>query len=235
MSLKHRGERPWLLDLFCGAGGAGEGYRRAGFHVVGVDIAPQKHNPHEFYQDDALRVLDVLIAGEEWQGYRLHDFQVIHASPPCQNYSTISRNLGYASRHLGSVPRVRNALMRSGCAWIMENVPGAPMDAAIVLCGSSFGLGIPEIGWYLQRHRLFESNCWIWGSPCSHRGIAISVCGLGTPKPIRDKIGRTVKIGEYRQLMGINWMSHGELSQAISPAYTTYIGKQLRSALEQAA
>jgi DNA (cytosine-5)-methyltransferase 1 len=33
--------KPKLLDLYCGAGGASKGYQRAGFYVVGVDINPQ--------------------------------------------------------------------------------------------------------------------------------------------------------------------------------------------------
>lgn len=74
--------KPRLLDLFCCAGGAGEGYRRAGFEIVGCDIQPQPHNPHEFYQGDALEALDTLLAGDQWHGYWLRDFKGIHASPP---------------------------------------------------------------------------------------------------------------------------------------------------------
>src|SRR3954469_10861978 len=87
--------RPRLLDLFCGAGGAAVGYHRAGFDVVGVDIASQPHYPFRVTKADALIALSRLLE----DGYldphfgrlRLADFATIHASPPCQRWTRAQR------------------------------------------------------------------------------------------------------------------------------------------------
>ena len=117
------GMRPRLLDLFCGAGGAAMGYHRAGFEVVGVDINPQPHYPFEFHQADAMT-------------YPLEGFDVIHASPECQEYS-ITRSL---KTHIFSacLPEVRIMLKLSGLPYVIENVPGAPMENYLILCGTMF-------------------------------------------------------------------------------------------------
>ena len=211
-------KRPLLLDLFCGAGGAAMGYYRAGFDVVGVDIERQKHYPFEFHQADALT-------------FPLDGYDAIHASPPCKADSIISKNLGYAGRHISLIGQTRTRLESSMRPWIMENVPGAPLRNWVVLCGSSFGLGIPEYGWYLRRHRLFESNVFVWSTSCQHRGLAITICGDGTPKPIHIKIGRTITKAEKCRLMGINWMTGKEISQAIPPAYTEWLARPLLQAI----
>ena len=116
-----------LLDLFCGAGGAAMGYHRAGFDVVGVDIKPQPHYPYEFIQADAMT-------------YPLDGFDAVHASPPCQHYSMVVRNFGYADRHPDLLAATRDKLQRDGLPWVIENVPGAPMRADYRLCGCMFGL-----------------------------------------------------------------------------------------------
>src|SRR5690242_14824577 len=77
-------ERPRLLDLFCGAGGAGMGYHRAGFDVTGVDIKPQKNYPFTFYQAEVFQFT------EDWDYFT--DFDAVHASPPCQDYSRALRH-----------------------------------------------------------------------------------------------------------------------------------------------
>jgi DNA (cytosine-5)-methyltransferase 1 len=204
--------RPRILDLFCGAGGAAVGYHRAGFDVVGVDIKPQPRYPFEFHQADAMT-------------YRLEGFAVIHASPPCQAYS-ISRNNGSHPNAPELVPETLARLRASGLPWIVENVVGAPLPSAIQLCGASFGLKTGKFD--LNRHRYFQTSFGLLAPPCQHRrGQTIGVYGNGTNSYHRAKFGRCVSVDEMREAMGIDWMTRKELSQAIPPAYTEWIGQRL--------
>jgi len=210
-----------LLDLFCGAGGAAMGYHRAGFtEIVGVDIEPQPHYPFEFVQADAL----------EYCAAHGHEFDAIHASPPCQGYS-LSRNNGHVKDAPRLIPQVRIALKRTGKVWVIENVPGAPMRNPVVLCGAAFGLGVS--GFDLARHRLFECSQLILTLGCQHRrGRTIGIYGNGTNAFHRRKFGRNITEAEKREAMGIDWMTRSELNEAIPPAYTEFIGAQLLAAIK---
>lgn len=219
--------RPRLLDLFCGAGGAGMGYYRAGFEVVGVDIKPQKNYPFEFHQTDALEF--VRAHGKE--------FDVIHASPPCQPFSTIAkqqlvRGNIQPDTYLDLVDETRKALINTGVPFVMENVIGAPLRTLIVLCGSSFGLDV-------RRHRAFESNLFLWGVPCDHSWQTPRFKSMDTRRSTLSSVvavhGKCQYAGELiirRKAMGIDWMSSDELSEAIPPHYTEYIGEQLMQHLK---
>ena len=205
-----------LLDLFCGAGGASAGYAAAGFEVHGVDLKHGKRYPYTYVRAD---VLDVL----RDKNY-LNQFDVIHASPPCQTHS-ITQHLrnaqGKTTSKLDLIPETRAALIESGKPYIIENVPGSPLINPIQLCGSSFGLKV-------RRHRLFESNMALIGSLCNHKlqGRPIGVYGsLNDEIPKGGKTAAT--IDEARNAMGIYWAIWTELVEAIPPAYTKYLGGQL--------
>lgn len=201
------------LDLFCCAGGVAMGLHRAGFEVVGVDIKPQPNYPFAFVQADALK-----------PPFRLEDFDFIWASPPCQAYSMMSKNKGYDADKPRLVEKTRTMLLASGKPYVIENVAGAPLRFPFVLCGASFGLGAS--GFDLNRHRYFESNVGILAPPCRHRaGKTIGVYGNGTNSWHREKWGRNITIAEMREAMGIDWMTRGELTQAIPPAYSEFIGR----------
>lgn len=209
--------RPRLLDLFCGAGGAAMGYHRAGFDVVGVDSKRQPRYPFEFILADALQILRVVVNGD-WR------IDAIHASPPCQDHTR-----QYVPHEHGTgwmLAAVRELLERSGRPWVIENVPGAPMRADLVICGCVVGL--PD----LERTRWFETSPPMFElrPPCHHDRPVISVTGTGTPTGTWKHYG-AVSLAKFREVMGIDWMTRAELSQAIPPAYTEHIGKQLIAAL----
>lgn len=209
---------PRLLDLFCGAGGAAKGYQEAGFYVVGVDIEDQpNYCGDEFYQGDALVWLT-----ERW----LADFDVVHASPPCQRWSTSSRN---RSRHPDYIGLVRNAL--SGRPYVIENVPGAPLEGWIVeLCGSMFGLPI-------QRHRRFELSMFpmvLAPGACNHKawpeGRPWTVTGKLGGKQARYDHSWKPTLDEAREWMDVPWMETAhEVAEAIPPAYSKFIGEAFLS------
>jgi DNA (cytosine-5)-methyltransferase 1 len=215
--------RPRLLDLFCGAGGAAVGYHRAGFDVTGVDFAPQPRYPFAFHQADAL----------EFLAAHGREFDAIHASPPCQRYSWA--RFGTAStNHEDLVDPAREALVSIDLPWVIENVVPAPLQwHAITLCGLMFGLKV-------FRHRRFEcSHVLFRPDHPSHRGKKIGVdgmcCVVGHGGGVSRRMGEQCRHGhggqqnklEWAAAMEIDWMTGRELSQAIPPAYTEWIGRQL--------
>jgi DNA (cytosine-5)-methyltransferase 1 len=234
--------RPVLLDLFCGAGGAAVGYHRAGFDVIGVDIKPMPRYPFEFIQASATNMLDTLLLGGTtndartdckigW-GYRLGSFAAVHASPPCQAYSTgtnTARKNGKVYPKL--IEPTRERLIKIGLPYVIENVPGAPLTDPVTLCGSQFGLqaelpGYGPVG--LRRHRLFETSWPFAGiGPHNHSLRSVSVTGHGATTGNRKILGRAVPLKIMRELMGIDWMPLSTLAQSIPPVYTEYVGKQL--------
>lgn len=188
------------------------GYHRAGFEVVGVDIKPQPNYPFTFIQADALETLAYYLDHHPDPGKRA---TAIHASPPCQAYSSITSCQGDRSAHPDLLPPTRELLSTAGIPWVIENVPGAPMRADYKLCGCMFGLGV-------QRERWFETS---WHGfdlrpPCSHSAPAVGVYGYGGPRGSSGRLSG--RLSAWRKAMGIDWMDARELTQAIPPAYTEY-------------
>lgn len=216
--------RPRLLDLYCGAGGAATGYARAGFEVIGVDIKPQPRYPYEFVQADALEFMEwTFDAGfENWW-----DWDVIHASPPCQRWTAAQNASKNADAHADILTPTRTWLEDTHLPYVIENVPKAPMRADVVLCGTQFGLQYD--GFELRRHRVFELN-WDFGAltpPCSHVLPAAPVFGHSASRDFRRLYGRDFGAEAKRTIMGVEWMTREESREAIPPAFTEFIGAQL--------
>ncbi len=214
------------LDLFCGAGGASEGLRRAGFEVTGVDLSDRVFagNPAltSLFQADAI----------EWVGWHdLSRYDLIWASPPCQAFTAYKRRPDHVAPKANLIPKVRELLRASGVPYIIENVPGAPLENPVTLCGSMFGLDV-------RRHREFECGFPVVPPTCNH--------GWQTPRfppaTNRTNLRSTVDVAVWRiplrtqQLaMGIDWMSREELSQAIPPAYAEFLARQFLMGKERTA
>ncbi|MFF1495862.1 DNA methylase [Streptomyces sp. NPDC058304] len=219
------GDRPLLLDLYSCAGGAGMGYRRAGFDVEGVDIRPRPNYPFTFRQGDALTVLAELIESGEIRRYTM-----AHASPPCQKGCalTVGTNTsrGWGGTHVDLVAPTRELLDASGLPYVIEQPNGrAIIRKDLSLCGEMFGLGV-------LRHRNFELGSWTaprpihpqhrgrvrgWRHGRYHDGPYVAAYGSG---------GGKATVPEMQQAMGIDWTDvREELTEAIPPAFSEWIGR----------
>ena len=211
--------KPRLLDLFCCAGGAGFGYSQAGFEVVGVDIKLQRNYPLPFIQADALSLDPKFIAL----------FDVVHASPPCQAYSDLAKRNRNADDWPRLIEPVRDMLIRSGLPYVIENVDGAPLFNAVVLCGTMFS----ELR--VLRHRLFEANFEIVPPPHKKHPKVHTFdrrkSHFGKTNEWKDFVqvtgGGNCTLAAAREAMGIDWMTKNEINESIPPTYTRFVGQEL--------
>jgi DNA (cytosine-5)-methyltransferase 1 len=213
---------PRILDLFCCQGGAGTGYHRAGFDVVGVDIDPQPNYPYEFHQGDALVFLK-----EHWD-----EFDAVHASPPCQSFLNLGKvniALGRDYDYPNLIGPTRELLEEIGKPYVIENVQDARshMVDPVRICGT--GLGRP-----LRRHRLFESNIPLEGVSCDHGAFTEPKYWTGWRPKGEKRLSTVVQVygnaggqHEWPDAMGIDWMDRHGFVEAVPPSYTEHIGRQL--------
>jgi DNA (cytosine-5)-methyltransferase 1 len=205
------------------------GYYRAGFDVVGVDIEPQPLYPFKFVQADALLMLAGMIEGAPLRGHFLSDFDVIHASPPCQFATRYKNNRAHVKDdHPNLIPGTRELLQATGLPYVIENVEDAHehLIDPVRICGTGLNVRV-------RRHRLFETNWPLVGVPCDHGRFTDRIFPGSSNRPN----GRTVmNVGEYRvplaiqrEVMEMPWSDLYGISQAVPPAYTEHIGKQLQS------
>ncbi|AJF66312.1 DNA cytosine methyltransferase [Streptomyces vietnamensis] len=222
--IRRDGRRPLLLDLFCCAGGAGTGYHRAGFDVVGVDIAPRPNYPFTFARADALEYLAALIASGEIERYAF-----VHTSPPCQAGCALTvgtnRSKGWGGTHVDLVPPTRELLEASGLPYVIEQPNGkAEIRKDVWLCGEMFSLGV-------LRHRNFELGRWSTAQPAhpKHRGyVRGHRHGVYRDGPYVAPYGNgggKATVPEMQAAMGITWTDvREELTEAIPPAFSQWLG-----------
>lgn len=213
--------RPKLLDLFAGHQGTGVGFARAGFEVTSIDVEPHERHPEiaYFHTADAMQI----VANPEF----LRGFDVVAGGPPCQGYSHMAQP---GNDHPRLIAPLRRYLKAWGGPYVIENIVSAApeLDHPVQVCGQALGLGV-------RRHRLFESNVFLFGTGCYHpAGVTpIGVYGehpdettyLRTDGTSRGQRART--LAEGQAAMGIDWMVWEDLTEAIPPAYTEFIGEQI--------
>lgn len=234
-----------VLDWCCGVGGAAKGLQDAWPHaiIIGVDLLPQPRYPYRFLQADATTMpvpipcsmlgydcgqdhgLDGCSLGSSWAP----DF--VWISAPCQRWSSNTACTGRPLEHPDLITPLRERVRSLGVAYIMENVPRAPLINPILICGVERGLRLGK--YVLRRHRLFESNLMLLSAGCACRlpGVTLGVYGGGTSFKTRNaKGGRPYKgtSEERRRIMGIPWGNGREVSQAIPPAYSEFLARQIQ-------
>lgn len=207
--------RPRLLDLFCGQGGAGYGYHLAGFDVTGVDIRPIRFHPPgtAFIHADALEYLAV----------HGHEYDAVHASPPCRAYTNARHGAPVAYRHPRLIGPTRDALRRLGKPYVIENVPGAPLQDPVVLCGAMFGLKT-------YRHRLFETSWDLAAGVPPHPRHEARSARMGRAAgggEFHSLVGNFSGLEAAREVMGMPWANQDGIRQAVPPAYTRWVGEAL--------
>lgn len=232
---------PTVIDYFCGEGGAGMGWHRAGWNVIGVDNDPARlaRYPFECYEAD---VVEFALAHHG-------DFDASHWSPTCTGYSAGTRALpGRLDRYDRLIGVSRELARRTGKPYLIENVTGARSELRdpVMLCGRQFGLaatdddGTPLV---MDRHRLFESNLFLMAPPHPKHDTSLQVAGsYGGARRDKDE-ARHIRKGGYvpksvdvqRQLLGTPWMTEKGCQLSIPPAYTEYLGAQFLDQLAVAA
>lgn len=226
----HDDIRPKMVDVCCCAGGTSMGYHRAEFCVTGVDINPQPRYPFRFVQADAVAYLE----------NHASEYAVGAGSPPCQHWSPLNAYNHVEYPQL--IAPVRDRFLDAGLPYVIENVEAAALELKdpILLCGPMFGLKV-------YRHRLFEANWPLLAPPhlkhealCSRNGYLpterrpfMSIHGGRHSKAWQSAACEAMRLPhlDVRVSGADTKTAIREICEAIPPAMTEHVGRQLRGHL----
>jgi DNA (cytosine-5)-methyltransferase 1 len=163
-------------------------------------------------------------------------FGAVHASPPCQRKSKMTRcRPGLAATYPDLLKPVHDLLIRWGGPWIMENVEGSGLPGqddlfgahGVVLCGTMFGRE-------LYRHRWFRGSFPLTALHHPRHLKPASKAGHWKPGTVISIEGNCAPIGLAREVMQVDWMPRDRLREAIPPYYAEHLGRQLLGHLRTA-
>ncbi|MFF2627847.1 DNA methylase [Kitasatospora griseola] len=193
--------------------------------VVDVDIDSQPNYPFKFVRADAV----------EYAAANADRFDLVHASPPCQTHSTLTKGTNKGRTYPDLVSPLRDTLTAAGVPFVLENVQGSPLRRDLTLCGEMFDLGV-------IRHRYFELHGFTVAAP-AHRPHRGRVAGMRHGKwydgpyfAAYGEGGGKGTVPQWQNAMGIHWTSiRREIAEAIPPAYTAHIARAFLDARTEAA
>lgn len=220
--------RPVLVDVCCGVGGATKGYQRAGFRVIGIDVVPQPR-----YCGDEFLQMDVADLTPEF--FRKVRAVAAHGSPPCQASCALTKGTNQGREYVQLIPYTRMLFAATGLPTVIENVQGADVRRDLTLCGDQFDLAV-------IRHRYFELGRWSMRDPYRDhprggpfRGHKGRVAGYrhgewfeGPYFAVYGDGGGKGSVPQWQQAMDIDWTDvRLEIAEAIPPAYAEFVGTGL--------
>lgn len=227
-----------VLDLYCCSGGAGRGYQLAGAVVDGVDIVDRPRYVGPFRRWDAIDFLKRF-------GPEIHaEYDLIHASPPCQAGCTLTNGTnaskGWGREHEQLVPETRRLLDSIGLPYVIEQPSGHKglIRTDLRLCMDMLPMRGPVLPPWVMRHRDFEVSGFTVPQPLHRkhrgrvRGMRHGVVYDGPYVAAYGSGGGKATVAEMQHALQIDWTTEREeLTEAIPPEYTRYIGAAFAQSL----
>ena len=239
--------RPGIVHAFCGGGGCTEGAARAGLTGHNIDKHPQPDIVRRFGVGSFTQA-EATVLGELERAAGQCNAIGTMGSPPCKEYSTVTRE-GQQASEPALIPQTRAVFKETGKPYAIENVLGASSEMdpdATVLRGFMFGDRVDrgrkwetsfdmhvdqcllDGGRHLRgRSCLGEKRRWMrldpYGRPCR------LPCCKGNIFAVQGRAPTRSTLEENAAAMGVDadHMAWSALSQAIPPSMAQYVALQM--------